>query len=176
MNFLYHGIPEMMHGDALVPLSTMHAKDPELHAKYLEKYKGREAIVERRVPLLDCSWSDVVQLLPLHPGQLFELQHKLGLKDEIPDYRYFKIDASRLDPNKTAVFFKTAPGDEHVTVKWLRDVDFDELQSIPPATIRYYESMIGTNEPVFNYQFVPHILYQGEIDIAGCDVISLTNK
>jgi hypothetical protein len=173
MATFYHGIPEDMEGTELVPLNAMFAKRPDLHAKYLEKYKGREEILERKIPLLDCLWNDVVQLLPLHPRQLFELQQQLGLIAEVPRYRYFAIDAMTLDPEQAVVYFKTAPGEENVTVKWLTDVDLESLQNIPPATQGYYKSLVGTGEPVFNYQFVPHIVYKGSIDVSDASVVKL---
>jgi len=173
MNYFYHGIPEDMKGDCLIPLNEMLSVDPELRAKYLEKYKGREEILERKIPLLDCLWNDVVQLLPLHPNKLFVLQQELGIIDRLPDYRYFQIDPAQLDSSNTVVYFKTAPGEENVTVKWLADVNLDDLQDIPPATAEYYRSMIDTGEPVFNYQFVPHIIYRGTVDVSDAKVISL---
>lgn len=171
--YFYHGIPEDMKGTELIPLNKMLEVDPELRAQYLEKYKGREEILGRKIPLLDCLWNDVVQLLPLHPRQLFELQKELGLIPEIPSYKYYQIDTSTLDPSQTVVYFKTAPGEENVTVKWLKDVQLEELQSIPEATRKYYESMVGTGEPVFNYQFVPHIIYKGAVDVSSAQVINL---
>lgn len=173
MTHFYHGIPEDMKGSELIPLNKMLKVDADLREKYLEKYKGREEILERKIPLLDCLWNDVVQLLPLHPRQLFELQKELGLITEIPDYKYFEIDPTTLDPMQTVIYFKTAPGEEHVSVKWLKDVNLDELQGIPEATRNYYESMIGTGEPVFNYQFVPHIIYKGTVDVSSSKAISL---
>lgn len=173
MTYLYHGIPEDMRGDSLLPLSKMLSIDPELSIKYLKKYDGREELLERTIPLLDRLWNDVVQLLPLHPKKLFELQRDLGLVEQLPDYRYFQIETTLLDPSKTVVFFKTAPGNENVTVKWLTDVNLDDLQDIPPATAEYYRSMVGTDEPVFNYQFVPHIVYRGTVDVSDAKVISL---
>lgn len=173
MPYIYHGVPEDMKANELIPLSKMLEVDPELRAKYLEKYKGREEILERIIPLLDCLWSDVVQFLPLHPRKLFELQQQLGLIADIPDYQYFEIDISTLDPSKTAIFFKTAPGEENVTVKWLKDVQLEDLQDIPVATKEYYARMVGKGEPVFNYQFVPHILYKGSVDISSAQVMSL---
>lgn len=171
--YFYHGIPEDMKGRELIPLNKMLEVDPDLRAKYLEKYKGREEILERKIPLLDCLWNNVVQLLPLHPRQLFELQKELGLIAEIPDYSYYQLDTNALDPLQAVVYFKTAPGEENVTVKWLKDVQLEELQSIPEATRKYYESMVGTGEPVFNYQFVPHIIYKGAIDVSSTQVIHL---
>ena len=171
--YFYHGIPEDMKGSELIPLNKMLEVDPNLRAKYLEKYTGREEILDRKIPLLDCLWNDVVQLLPLHPRQLFELQKELGLIPEIPDYKYYQIDTSTLDPSQTVVYFKTAPGEENVTVKWLEDVNLEELQGIPEATRKYYESMVDTGEPVFNYQFVPHVVYRGAIDVSSAQMIHL---
>ena len=171
--YFYHGIPEDMKGSELIPLNKMLEVDPELRAQYLEKYKGREEVLERKILLLDCLWNDVVQLLPLHPRQLFELQKELDLIKEIPDYRYYRINIDALDPLQTVVYFKTAPGEENVTVKWLRDVQLEELHGIPEATRKYYESMVGTDEPVFNYQFVPHIIYKGTVDVSSAQVINL---
>lgn len=162
-----------MEGSELITLSQMFAKDPVLHQKYLEKYKGREEILERRIPLLDCLWNDVVQLLPLHPRKLFEMQLQLGLISEIPEYRYFQVDPTILNSHNSAVYFKTAPGEENVSVQWLRDINLEDLQEVPSATIKYYESMVGSGEPVFNYQFVPHILHRGSIDISESRVIGI---
>lgn len=47
------------------------------------------------------------------------------------------------------------------------------VKEIPEAMVKYYTSMIGTDEPVFNYQFVPHILYKGNVDISGSEIISI---
>jgi len=174
MSYVYHGIPEDMKGTELIPLNEMLKVDPVLRTKYLEKYEGREEILKRKIPLLDCLWNDVVQLLPLNPLQLFELQKTMGAISEIPDYRYYRIDVTKLDPARTAIYFKTAPGEKNVTVKWLSDVNLEDLQSIPEATKRYYESVIGTGEPVFNYQFVPHILYRGTIDVSDAEIFKLT--
>lgn len=165
-----------MKGSELIPLNKMLEVDAELRAKYLEKYKGREEILGRKIPLIDCLWNDVVQLLPLHPRQLFDLQQELGIVTEIPDYKYFQIDVSKLDPAKTVVYFKTAPGEENVTVTRLNEVNLDDLQSVPPATENYYKSMVGTGEPVFNYQFVPHIIYKGTIDVSEAKIISLRDE
>lgn len=174
MTFIYHGKPEDMKGHNLIPLNKMFETDRALHNQYLEKYQGREEILERKIPLLDCSWNDVVQFLPLHPKKIFEHQKQLGLIDNLPDYSYFEIDLGLLDPEKTVVYFKTAPGEEHVIVKWLRDVDIDELQWVPPATVDYYKRLVGKNEPVFNYQFVPHVLYRGSVDVSKSATISTT--
>lgn len=173
MTYFYHGVPPDFEGRELMSLTKLHQHRPDLYAKYLEKYKDREEILERQIPLLNCLWNDVIQLLPINPLPLFELQQELGIITEIPDYSYFQIDSDLLDESDAVVYFKSAPGEENITVEWLRNVNLDELQSIPEATQRYYESMVGTGEPVFNYQFVPHIIYKGTIDVSNLQKVEI---
>ena len=173
MQYIYHNVPEKMVGSTLIPLTQMHNIDHALEQKYLEKYIGREEIMQRRVPLLNCLWNDVLQFLPMHPRKVFELQQEMGIIPAVPPYKFYEIDTAQLDPSKLAVFFKDKPGDENVLVKWLKDVDFTSLQNVPQATIEYYKTVVGTGELPFNYQFIPHILYMGSVDISGCKIISL---
>lgn len=173
MKYIYHGVPEEIIGDKLIPLSDIHKNNPKLWAEYLEKYIGREEILERRIPLVDCLWNDVLQFLPLHPRKIFELQVDMKIIPKIPNYKYFKIKASSLDPKKTVVYFKTAPGEKNVTVKWLNEVDLRLLEEIPQATIDYYKTLVDSGESPFNYQFVPHILHTGKVDISNSKIISI---
>lgn len=176
MQSIYHGIPEQMIGDVLMPLNRMETAQPELYTKYMQKYAGREEILQKRIPLLDCLWNDVVQFLPINPQDIFEAQQELGIIKTIPSYKYFKIDPYTLDPAKTVVYFKTAPGEENVSVKWLKDVNLAAIQEVPKATLDYFQALIGTGELPFNYQFVPHILHKGSVDISAAAIITLKHK
>lgn len=176
MSFIYHGAQDSMIGNILMPLNQMHDSMSQVRASHLAKYKGREEIIERKTPLLNCLWNDVLQFLPLHPQKVFELQQQLRLIPEIPPYNFFEIDITNLDPKKTTIFFKTAPGEENTVVKWLKDVDITSLQEIPKATLEYYKTLIGTGVLPFNYQFIPHVLYKGSIDIADTKTITLINN
>lgn len=173
MRYVYHGVPEKMEGSELIPLVRMQSTHPELYTKYIEKYQGREEIMQRKVPLLDCLWNDVVQFLPVHPLKVFKLQVELGIIPSVPDYKYFEIDSNAFDLNRAVVFFKTASGEENTVVKWLRDVNLAEFQEVPQATIDYFTTLVGTGELPFNYQFIPHVLYQGGADVSKASIISL---
>ena len=162
-----------MIGTTLVPLNQMPGSMSEIRDIHLSKYQGREEILKSQIPLLDCLWNDVVQLLPFHPQSLFDLQVEIKLVPQVPHYKYFAIDLTLLDPNKTVVFFKDAPGERNVTVKWLDDVDLDQIQDIPQATVDYYKTLIGTGVLPFNYQFVPHILHMGKVDVSLSNIITL---
>jgi len=173
MQPLYHAVPEQMNGNKLIPLNQMRFSNPTLHAEYLRKYKGRQEVLQRTIPLLDCLWNDVVQFLPLHPEKVFGLQIQLGLIPKIPAYQFFEIDLAALNPDKTVVYFKTAAGEENTEIKWLRDVDITTIQEIPKATLNYYQSLVDTGELPFNYQFIPHVLHKGNVDISNSPVVTL---
>lgn len=172
MQYIYHGMPENMQGKLLKPLNQMQADNPDLHKKYKKKYDDRKEILERRVPLLDCFWNDVVQFLPFHPRKIFELQAAMGLIPQVPNYKFFKVNLESLDSEKTVVFLKDKPGEENVVFKWLSDIDFKSIQEVPKATIEYYKTVVGTGELPFNYQFVPHVLYKGTVDVSSAKIIS----
>jgi hypothetical protein len=118
-------------------------------------------------------WNDVVQFLPTHPRKVFELQRDLGLIPKVPPYKFYEINTDSLDPDKLVIFFKTAPGEENTEVRWLHDVDLSSLQTVQKATLEYYKSLIGTGELPFNYQFIPHVLYKGTVDITNVNIITL---
>ncbi len=173
MNYVYHGAPDAMIGTELLPLNDMPDSMLEVRKLHLSKYEGREEILGRKIPLLDCLWNDVVQFLPFHPQKIFNLQKEMGLINEVPNYKFFEIDLSLLEPKNTVVFFKDAPGEENATVEWLIDVDFSKIQEVPKATIDYYKTLVGTGELPFNYQFVPHILHMGTVDVSHSKIITL---
>jgi hypothetical protein len=173
MSYIYHGTPVKMIGNTLLPLNQMKHSQPELYDKYVQKYADRPEVMKKKIPLLNCLWSDVIQFLPIHPKKVFTLQRELGLIDKVPPYTFFQIDLSKIDPSKAVIYFKDAPGDENVVVKWLKDVDLDVLQEVPTATVHYYKSLIGSGELPFNYQFVPHILYLGDVSVSDAAIITL---
>lgn len=172
MSYIYHGAPQNMEGNELMPLNELKVHHPRLYNLHIAKYDSRKNILKRRIPLLNCLWNDVVQFLPLHPKKVFQLQTELGLIPKVPSYKFFEIDIKLLDPKKTAVFFKSTPGEKNVEVKWLSDVDLATIQEIPPATINYYKSLVGSGELPFNYQFIPHIMYMGIVDVAQAKIIT----
>ncbi len=173
MAFVYHAVPKQMIGDKLIPLNQMEGEFSELRKQYTDNYHDRMGVMDRKITMLECLWNDVVQFLPLHPKKVFELQMKLGLIPNLPPYKFFEIDLAHLNPEKTVVYFKSGSGEENVEVKWLKDVDIDDLQEIPEASVAYFESLIGTGELPFNYQFIPHILTMDRIDVSGATVFEL---
>jgi len=174
MHYVYHGVPPELLGTKLLPLNLLEKEPHDLYEEKRSKYKGREEVSQRNIPELGCTWADVVQLLPLQPQKVFEAQRDMNAITELPDYKYFKIPLSQLDPKRTFVFFKTAPGEKYSHILPIDQVDFDSIQEVPPSTLVYYYMSAEAKTPVFNYQFIPHVLYRGEIDISEAEVIALS--
>lgn len=163
-----------MTGNELMPLNQMQATHPDLYQKNIGKYSWRKEVLERRIPLLDCLWNDVLHFSPVHPHKIFKLQLELGLIREIPPYIFYEIYTDSFEPEKTVVFFKSAPGKESEVVKWIEEIDLSKIQEIPQATVDYYKTLIGTGELPLNYQFVPHIFYMGNVDISQSRIITIS--
>jgi hypothetical protein len=65
--FVYHFKPKNMVGDLLIPLNQLRDKHPMTYAEHVTKYKGREKLLEKTIPLLNCLWNDVLHISPIHP-------------------------------------------------------------------------------------------------------------
>ena len=164
MNYIYHSAPDLMVGNELMPLNFMKDKYPELYNFHASKYEGRKEIMKRKITLLNCLWNHVIQFLPLNPIKVFELQIQLGIIEELPNLKFYEVDPIFLDNDKTIIYLKSAPGEENIKFKWIKNVNLADFQQIPTTTINYYKTLQGTGELPFNYQFIPHILYMGTID------------
>ena len=52
-------------GDELLPLSLLAERHPDLYARHIAKYAGREHRLRERVIPLDCHWADAVFFSPV---------------------------------------------------------------------------------------------------------------
>src|ERR1700744_4292715 len=99
MEYFYHLKPETMYGKLLLPLSDLKDEYPKLYKEKIKSYKGRDEILNKEVPLLNCEWKDVLFLSCLNPEIIFASLEMLGLLDDkVPDILKFPI--SCLDGKK----------------------------------------------------------------------------
>lgn len=175
MAYLYHMVPREMVGTILYPLNTLKYTHPDLFSEYAKKYSGREQVLERRIPTLDCLWNDVLHFTALHPKKVMEELVKLGCTPM--HFECYQIDSFQLDPANTTVF------------TYLRDVkgqvliedDFapydpsatDQWAYVPDATRTYFKESLEHGERPLMYHFVPHILYKGNLDVSDAPVIKI---
>jgi len=60
--FLYHLVPKNIRGDILYPLNILKSIYPDIYQYQVNKYFGREYIIEQRIPLFNCLWNDVLAI------------------------------------------------------------------------------------------------------------------
>jgi hypothetical protein len=176
--YLYHRVPADLKGHILYPLNQLKSIYPSLYVTKAANYQGREAVMQARLPILDCLWNDVLHFSPVHPSKVQQALAEVGFARK--QRRYYEVEPLEKGFNATnAVIFL------HQRVKLenfrLEEADFRvfdlaglrSLGEIPEATIAYYREMFEQGRHPLAYLCVPHILYQGRLDIRGVKVIEV---
>ena len=78
---LLHTAVTAPRGDELLPLSLLAERHPDLYARHIAKYAGREHRLRERVIPLDCHWADVVFFSPVDSAVLFDAVGSAGRGD-----------------------------------------------------------------------------------------------
>lgn len=174
MPYLYHRVPKEMEGNVLFPLNRLKETLPAIYEREVRKYEGREQLLEKRIPALDCLWNDVLHLVAVEPGTL-----NAALRDAGKDFalRFYEIDADSLDRRKMVVYLYKTPafGDAEVPEDEWEPFDVARLPQygvLPQQTSDYYRNMIAQGKDPLMFPLVPHIFYRGSINIAGLRIVS----
>ncbi len=167
MNFLYHQVPSEMRGNILFPLNQLKEIHPDLYLKEVEKYIGREWILDERIPPLECFWNDVLFLSAIHPYTLVHQLRKVGLPIK-PRWQFFVIDPVKLDPSLLTVFLYSGNGRDY---EEFQKENLSRYAIIPEKTKQYFRQEAARGQRPLLYHHIPHILYRGPIQAAGLEII-----
>lgn len=167
MHYLYHRVPENMSGHILYPLNVLKEKDIDLYTAHASKYKGREAIMEDRLPFLNCLWNDVLHMSAVHPRDIKRALIEAGQKGDFV-LECFEIDPHLLNPRSTIVFLaqndtRTEKLLESNFVSYNPD-DIAQYATLSQVTKDYYRLKYEQGENPLLFHKIPHILYKGELD------------
>ncbi|MFC1436472.1 hypothetical protein ACEZDB_38145 [Streptacidiphilus sp. N1-3] len=164
---LFHTAVKDPRGEALLPLSALEQRYPDLYVRHLARYRGREHRLRERVLPLDCAWADVVFFSPIDSTLLFEAMRIAGRP--VAAAPMWTLDASRLDPRHCCVRLmrltrgarSADPGDE------------DDYLPLTTATLRAVSQVtdralarlrtLGPDEPALPWGDVPHVLHRGPV-------------
>jgi len=171
--WLYHKVPLQMMGDIIYPLNTLKDINPMLYRIGCEKYYGREAVMERRVPSLDCLWNDTVFLIATDPRAFDQAIHDAGLMSPRDfGYTYFKIDLATLDPTRLATFIQRE--NDELVFEPFDPTRMEEYANIPAIQYAYYQEKRKMARPYYLvHSLTTHVLYKGNIDIRKAEIITL---
>lgn len=176
MNYLYHRVPKNLQGNTLYPLNVLKEKLPNVYESEIKKYKGRENLLEIKIPSLNCLWNDVLHLAAVHPSEIKNSLRDAGRKEDF-EMKYFQIDPALLEIENAIVYLYIQENNDDISrednFKPFVLTDTENLSSMPEATKDYYKKLISTGKNPLLYHKIPHVLYRGSIDISGCKIISV---
>lgn len=160
--FLWHHVPPAMKGNHLWPLRELEIIAPEIAAKNREKYVGREHIAQLHVPLLDCSWDEVIFLSPIHPYEISAALQTVGFP--LRPGHVYQIEADTLK-GREAIWLdptKTGP-DRMLTPESVATLDMDEYLSVPLSdkAVPYYQRCAEQGHRPLFLATEKHVLVRG---------------
>ena len=176
-DFLYHIVPTGLSGDLLYPLNRLAKVYPEIAALEKKKYEGRELLMEKTLPILNCRWNDVLHLSPLHPTKTKRALAEVGLRRADPTpLKFFVVPPHSLE-GVQAVYFKHSK-DARGSYDFLESdftildlARYRELPEIPEEQRLYFLKMKEEGNKPLLWARTPHVLFHGEIRVAGLEII-----
>jgi hypothetical protein len=168
-------VPENMKGSVLYPLSILKNNSVKAYKENLKRYSGRENVLEKLIPSLNCKWNDVIHLVAVHPAKITKALKEAGY--DVQKLNWYKIPAKILNPkNSTIYLYKYKKDLSQVTaLDQFTNISIKRLSKyskVPKKTIQYYKKEIKEGRRPLRFHFIPHVLYKGEIDISNCEIIN----
>ena len=184
---VYHARKNNFSGNWIVPLNLMPYMEGfnEIYKHEVAKYIGREHLLTREIPTLNCLWNDVIFLSPLHPHKHYEEYKKIGFTPK--SIQFYKIPVEVLREKSVTVWnwfsYKKYPHGDPLrhSIEAYCDFDFfhyQEMDDLPEDTKEFYRTSFDPSKPakfpIYNWYRIPHILCQDPIDILD-DRITIIN-
>jgi hypothetical protein len=172
---LYHRRAPGFRGEILYPLHQLKDVANDVYEAQIEKYRGRESLLEQRVPFLDCRWNDVLHFSPVHPGKIKQVCEAAGLPWWPADWFECEPQAHGFDERNTAIFLYA-----DMTVELSIPVtEFErysphrvsEMTEVPQRAREYVHEIAQTGQPHFIFAGVPHILHRHPLNVRQVEVI-----
>jgi hypothetical protein len=160
-----------MTGTILYPLNELRDFDVNLYELHAQKYSGREHLMQERIPTLqNCLWNDVLFLTAVHPVDFRKAFESKGFVRERP-FRAFEFEVGELNHTRMTVITHMQIN-QPAMYEPFEMVRLHEYARIPQETLDYWQERNekGDTRP-FLYLHIPHILYQGTLDISTASVV-----
>jgi hypothetical protein len=165
-----------MQGNTLYPLNTLKEIYPDIYKQQFSKYIGREILTRHRIPFLNCLWNDVLHFSAVNPKEIKQARIEAGGN---PDFTMncYEVDPELIAP-ENAIVYLYAHADVKDKLNENNFVSFNPQDTVkyslmPQATKDYYREMISEGKPTLLFHRIPHILYQGTLDIKDLKIVSV---
>lgn len=176
-NYVYHFVPDNMEGTILYPLNVLKYINPGIFQVAVKKYEGREIIMDRNIPVLDCTWSDVLFFSTVYPGKIKEFMNSYNKGGKI-NWTFYKIPIDDLDPKNLIIYKSGILGnDKNIEGGCIENYNpntFDNYSEMTEITKNYLIKAFAKPEPGFLlFHGAVHVLYKGNVDVSRYEVINL---
>jgi len=165
--FLYRAAIHDLRGTAVLPLNQLREEHPDLYEREAAKYSYRPETMCNPVHPLECRWSDVVFLSPVHPAPIFDALREAGRVGPTT-LAYWTIDATLLDPDRTCILlkrhdplFRPQPASDYIPYSAATVATL----STPSAKALDRLRNLNAIEPLLPWADIPHVLHRGPIPI-----------
>lgn len=154
-----------------------------MHERERAKYKGREAVLEFKIPLIDVLWNDALHLSTIHPRHLATAWRKAGLWTSIWERAFFQIPLERLAGHQcvwfaSESFWVNNSPDEEVPLappldefKPFDPTTYHELREAPASYHQYLRRQQLRGRPPLQFPKIPHVLVPSPIDVGGLGLV-----
>lgn len=167
-------VPKDMRGKVLYPLNQLKTVYPDLYKSYVGKYSGREKLIDRVIPTLNCLWNDVLHFSAVPPEVVREALREAGAESKSS---FFQIDSTTLDWNRMVVYLYSKNrihGDLSVdSDEWeaFDTKNIDCYNNLNQDTKEYYREKVLLGERPLLFHRVPHILFRGSMNVEHLSVV-----
>jgi hypothetical protein len=173
-----------MFGDILYPLNTLRKIDKDTYEFQISKYIYRKTLMERKIPVLNCLWNDVLHCSPIDLRLIYKALIRAG-HQKVRNIEFFKIPIELLkniefvkykferelfDREKKAFNVLTTEDIEPLTIG-----SYQELNELPNKAIEWYKQCAECSRKPLLFQYIPHIFVKGNIPIKEVEVCDWSN-
>ena len=179
MTLVYHLTPSNMVGDTLHPLNRLQEIHPNIYEKQIQKYRGREQIIKRRIPILNCLWNDVLFFSNIHPKAIRHGFIAVGKQWKPQKWYTVNTTSCNFNEQNTVIYhpdMTRMKDDFALSPERFSAFDSDELETmneLPPANLAYYRESAERGEPIFAWHGLPHILHLGSVLIKNIEILEI---
>lgn len=182
MSYLYHLVADDFRGDKLLPLHTLATAYPDVYEREVQKWDGRESVLNYGVPHLGVRWGDTVNLAALDPSRLVEARRRLGIPfSRLLERRVLRIPVGRIDGlpavqyDARSHWLNSRPGEDvpatppESEFSPFDPVAYQELNEVPRMHLDYLVERTGAGLTALGFVFIRHVLVAGPVDVSGLE-------
>lgn len=161
----------------MYPLNGLKAKFPDLHAKQMKKYEGREWLLNIVIPPLNCLWNDVLHFSLMHPNVPYKALSAAGFTHHQKARAWYRVPLEDVLDRPAVLYLNTKVLSD---TRQLLHSDFEpvtaaraaELSGMPERNIEYYRDTFKAGELPLVYKRAPHFFLKSELDVSGYSVLN----